>query len=229
MSSKPVVVKITKGSEKFEIVVDPNTAFEYRQNKIKDLDKVIIVDEIFTDFSKGQRASRDKLKKAFGTDNIREIEKEILLKGELPLTTEQRRRMIEEKRRQIINFIYKNYVDPKTGLPHPVTRIEKAMEMISVSIDPLKPAEEQVKIIVEKLRPYLALKTGSVTFSFRIPAKHAYQAIAVLKEFGELKEESWGTDGSFSGKIVMPIASQAAFLDRMASVTHGEAEVKLID
>ncbi len=229
MSSKPVVVKITKGSEKFEILVDSKTAFDYRQNKIKDIDKVLVVDEVYTDSSKGQRAPRDKLKKAFGTENIKEIEREILLKGELPLTTDQRRKMIEDKRRQIVNFIFKNFVDPKTGLPHPIVRIEKAMEMISVPIDPMKPAEEQAKGIIEKLRPYLALKTGSVTLSFKIPSRHAYQAISVLKEFGELKEENWGSDGSLTGKIVMPIASQAAFLDRMASVTHGEAEVKLID
>jgi ribosome maturation protein SDO1 len=229
MSSKPVVVKISKGSEKFEILVNSEAAFEYRQNKTKDLDKVLVVDEVFTDSSKGQRAPRDKIKKAFGTDNIKDVEREILLKGELPLTTDQRRKMTEEKRRQIVAFISKNFVDPKTGLPHPTVRIEKAMEMVGFSVDPMKPAEEQAKGIVEKLRPYIALKTGSVTLSFKISSKYAYQAIKVLKEFGELKEENWGSDGSLSGKITMPIASQASFLDRMASVTHGEAEVKLIE
>lgn len=229
MSSKPVVVKISKGSERFEILVNSEAAFEYRQNKTKDLDKVLVVDEVYTDSSKGQRAPRDKLKKAFGTENVKEIEREILLKGELPLTTDQRRKMAEEKRRQIVNFISKNFVDPKTGLPHPIVRIEKAMEMVGVPIDPMKPAEEQAKGIIEKLRPYLALKTGSITLSYKISSKYAYQAIKVLKEFGELKEENWGSDGSLTGRIVMPIASQSAFLDRMASVTHGEAEVKLIE
>ncbi|MEM0122943.1 MAG: ribosome assembly factor SBDS [Conexivisphaerales archaeon] len=229
MSSKPVVVKIYRGSERFEIMVNSEAAFEYRQNKIKDLDKVLVVDEIYTDFSKGQRAPREKLKKAFGTENIKEIESEILLKGELPLTTDQRRKMTEEKRKQIVNFISKNFVDPKTGLPHPIVRIEKAMEMVGVTVDPMKPAEEQAKGVIEKLRPYLALKTGSITLSYKISSKYAYQAIRVLKEFGELKEENWGSDGSLSGRIVMPIASQSAFLDRMASVTHGEAEVKLIE
>ncbi|MEM3556694.1 MAG: ribosome assembly factor SBDS, partial [Conexivisphaerales archaeon] len=196
MSSKPVIVKIYRGSERFEIMVNSEAAFEYRQNKIKDLDKVLVVDEIYTDFSKGQRAPREKLKKAFGTENIKEIESEILLKGELPLTTDQRRKMTEEKRKQIVNFISKNFVDPKTGLPHPIVRIEKAMEMVGVTVDPMKPAEEQAKGVIEKLRPYLALKTGSITLSYKISSKYAYQAIRVLKEFGELKEENWGSDGS---------------------------------
>ncbi|MGC8568550.1 MAG: ribosome assembly factor SBDS [Nitrososphaeria archaeon] len=229
MSSKTVVIKYVKGSEKFEIVVYADAAFDYRQNKIKDLDKVLVIDEVFTDSSKGQRAPRDKLKKAFGTDNIREIEKEILEKGELPLTTEQRRKLIEDKKKQIVAIISKSYVDPKTNLPHPAIRIEKAMEMAGVSIDPVKSAEEQAKLVVEKIRPYIALKTGSVTLSFRIPAKYVYQVIKVLKEFGEVKQESWESDGSLSGLIVIPIATQAAFLDRIASITHGEGLVKLVE
>ncbi len=229
MSSKTAIIKYVKGSEKFEIVVYADAAFDYRQNKIKDLDKVLVIDEVFTDSSKGQRAPREKLKKAFGTEDIREIEKEILSKGELPLTTEQRRKLIEDKKKQIMTIISKNYVDPKTNLPHPVIRIEKAMEMAGISIDPLKPAEEQAKQVVEKIRPYLALKTGSITLSFKIPAKYAYQVIKVLKEYGDVKQESWESDGSLSGLIIIPIATQAAFLDRIASLTHGEGLVKLIE
>ncbi|MFP3133163.1 MAG: ribosome assembly factor SBDS [Nitrososphaeria archaeon] len=229
MSSKTAIIKYVKGSEKFEIVVYADAAFEYRQNKLKDIDKVLVIDEVFTDSSKGQRASRDKLKKAFGTEDIREIEKEILTKGELPLTTEQRRKLIEDKKKQIMTIISKNYVDPKTNLPHPVIRIEKAMDMAGISIDPLKPAEEQAKLVVEKIRPYIALKTGSITLSFKIPAKYAYQVIKVLKEYGEIKQENWESDGSLSGLITIPLATQAAFLDRIASLTHGEGLVKLIE
>jgi len=229
MSSKTAIIKYVKGSEKFEIVVYADAAFEYRQNKLKDIDKVLVIDEVFTDSSKGQRASRDKLKKAFGTEDIREIEKEILTKGELPLTTEQRRKLIEDKKKQIMTIISKNYVDPKTNLPHPVIRIEKAMDMAGISIDPLKPAEEQAKLVVEKIRPYIALKTGNITLSFKIPAKYAYQVIKVLKEYGEIKQENWESDGSLSGLITIPLATQAAFLDRIASLTHGEGLVKLIE
>ncbi|MGC8600527.1 MAG: ribosome assembly factor SBDS [Nitrososphaeria archaeon] len=229
MSSKTAIIKYVKGSEKFEIVVYADAAFDYRQNKLKDIDKVLVIDEVFTDSSKGQRAPRDRLKKAFGTEDIREIEKEILTKGELPLTTEQRRRLIEDKKKQIMTIISKSYVDPKTNLPHPVMRIEKAMDMAGISIDPLKPAEEQAKLVVEKIRPYIALKTGSITLSFKIPAKYAYQVIKVLKEYGEIKQENWESDGSLSGLITIPLATQAAFLDRIASLTHGEGLVKLIE
>ena len=58
----------------------------------------------------------DKLNKHFKTTNSNEIIKQILLKGELNLTTDQRRKMVEEKRKQIIQYINKNFVDPKTKL-----------------------------------------------------------------------------------------------------------------
>ena len=66
-------------------------------------------------------------------------------KGDLNLTTDQRRKMIEEKRKQIVHFIAKTYVDPRTHLPHPPLRIEQAMKDGRVSVDPQKNVDEQVK------------------------------------------------------------------------------------
>ena len=42
----------------------------------------------------------------------------MMQKGELNLNTEQRKKMTTDKRKQIITFIAKTYVDPKTHLPH---------------------------------------------------------------------------------------------------------------
>ena len=87
----------------------------------------------------------DKLNKHFKTTNSNEVIKQILLKGELNLTTDQRRKMVEEKRKQIIQYINKNFVDPKTKLPHPIQRIENGLEDVRVVIDPFKKAEDQIK------------------------------------------------------------------------------------
>ncbi len=53
--------------------------------------------------------------------------------------------MVEDKRKQIIQYINKNFVDPKTKLPHPIQRIENALEDVRVIIDPFKKAEDQIK------------------------------------------------------------------------------------
>ena len=62
------------------------------------------------------RPSAEKLLKAFKTEDQTEIAQIILEKGDLNLTTDQRRKMVEEKKKQIVTFIAKTYVDPKTHL-----------------------------------------------------------------------------------------------------------------
>jgi len=46
--------------------------------------------------------------------------------------------MTSEKRKQIVEFIAKNYVDPRSHLPHPPLRIEQALTEARVSIDAFK-------------------------------------------------------------------------------------------
>jgi ribosome maturation protein SDO1 len=63
--------------------------------------------------------------KAFGTTDPLKIADLILKKGTLQLTTDQRRKMVEDKKRQIIDFISRQAVDPKTNLPHPPLHASK--------------------------------------------------------------------------------------------------------
>jgi len=62
---------------------------------------------------------RGTIAQSFGTTDTLKIADIILKKGVLQLTTEQRRKMVEDKRKQIIDFISRQAVDPKTNLPHP--------------------------------------------------------------------------------------------------------------
>jgi ribosome maturation protein SDO1 len=146
------LVRYSYEGEKFEIMVKPDPALDFKMGKKKDISAVLVSDEIYTDSGKGTRPSSEKLLKAFNTEDQTEIAQIILEKGDLNLTTDQRRKMIEDKKKQIVTFIAKTYVDPKTHLPHPPLRIEQAMKDGRVSIDPQKNVDEQVKEIVEKLR-----------------------------------------------------------------------------
>ena len=85
----------------------------------------LVSDDVYTDSGKGTKPSSEKLLKAFNTEDQIEIAKIILQKGDLNLTTDQRRKMVEEKKKQIVNYIVKTYVDPKTHLPHPPLRLSR--------------------------------------------------------------------------------------------------------
>ncbi len=228
-SNKTSIVRFSFGNDKFEIIVKSDAALDYKLNKRKDIENIVVADEVYADSSKGLKASREKLKKAFKTEDLRAIQEIIMQRGELSLTTEQRRKMAEDKRKQIIAFISKNFIDPHTGLPHPPIRVEQALNEIDVSIDPFKPAEEQTKLIIEKLRPILALKTGNIKIQVRIPAVYTSQAVGVLKSFGQLIKEEWLSDGGLDATMQIPIAMQSTLLDRIASLTHGNAQIKVIE
>jgi len=228
MGEKHTIARITKGNEHFEVLVKPEKALDYRLGKISSISEVLITETIFSDANKGTKVSEEILRKAFGTTDQLKVADIILKKGTLQLTTEQRRKMIEDKRRQIIAFISKNCVDPRTNLPHPPLRIEQAMEQIHYSIDPFKATEEQAREIIKLLRQFLPLKMEQVSVSVHIPAQYAARAYGTLKALGTIKREEWRADGSWHGILEMPAGVYAPFLEKIGEVTKGNAEAKII-
>jgi ribosome maturation protein SDO1 len=222
------VVKYSYEGEKFEILVKPDPALEYKLGKKKDISLVLVSDDIYTDSSKGTKPSTEKLLKAFKTEDTTEIAQIILKKGDLNLTTEQRRKMVEEKKRQVVEFIAKTYVDPRTHLPHPPLRIEQAMKDARISVEPQKNIDEQVKDIVEKLRSIIALKSENLSLEITIPAQFASQSYAVLKSVGSLKNEEWQNNGSLKAILEIPAAARPNVIDRLGSITKGSASVEVI-
>jgi len=189
---------------------------------------VLVTETIFTDVGKGQRAPEEKLQKTFGTVDPIKIAEEILKTGTLQITSEQRRRLIEEKRRRIIAFISKQCVDPKTGLPHPPTRIEQAMEQIHFSIDPSREVEEQAKEIIKMLRSVLPLKIENLNVVVRIPPEYVGKVYGTVKGFGTIKKEEWKADGSWIAVVEMPAGVYGSFLEKIGEMTRGNIETKVI-
>ena len=222
------VVRFSFEGEKFEILVKPDPALEYKLGKKKDIAAVLVSEEIYTDSGKGTKPAAEKLLKAFNTEDQTEIAEIIMKKGDLNLTTDQRRKMIEEKRKQIVEYMAKTYVDPKTHLPHPPLRIENAMKDARVSIDPHNNVQEQAKDIVEKLRSVLALKSENLNLEIIIPAQFASQSYAVLKSVGSLKKEEWQNNGSLKAILEIPAAARPNVIDRLGSITKGSASVEVI-
>jgi ribosome maturation protein SDO1 len=228
MSGKFTIARYTKDNEHFEILVKPEKALDYRNGKISGITEVLAAETIFTDANKGTRVPEADLKKAFGTIDSLKIADVILKKGQLQLTTEQRRKMVEDKRKQIIDYISRQAVDPKTNLPHPPMRIENAMEQIRYPIDPYKSIEEQARDIIKLLRPILPLKVEQMSVGVHIPAQFAQRAYGSIKTYGAIKREEWRADGSWYGVLEMPAGSYASFLNKLGEVTKGSGEAKVI-
>ncbi len=72
----------------------------------------------------------------FGTTELRTCVEKILIDGSIQLTTSQRKKMVSDKRKQIIHAISSTATDPKTRGPHPPIRIEHALDEARFSVDP---------------------------------------------------------------------------------------------
>ena len=228
MSERHVLARLQLSGEKFEIIVNPDFALNYKLGKLNDIDKVLVAYEVYSDVRKGLKASSDKLMKYFKTTDVRKIADVIIKQGELQITAEQRRKLIEDKRKQIIAFITKNCVDPRTNLPIPALRVEQAMDQVKVSIDPFKEAEGQALKVIDALKSVLPLKIERVKLEVKVGPEYVPKMYNFVKSYGYLEKEEWLNDGSWRANVDMPAGLQAEFLDKLNKLTKGTAQVRIL-
>jgi ribosome maturation protein SDO1 len=228
MSDRYTMVRYTHQGEKFEILVDPDKGLAYKNGERDDLTNVLMIDTIFTDANKGSKPTEAKLKAVFGTEDPVEIAEIMFEKGVFQLTAQQRKNMTEQTLKQIITLISRNYVDPATKLPHPPLRVENALEEIKVNIDPFKDAEEQLKDIVDALRPVLPMSMETVEIAIKIPAEHSSKSYGIVKELAEIRRDEWTTDGSWVAVVAISAAMRGELIDRLGKATQGNLQTKIL-
>jgi ribosome maturation protein SDO1 len=222
-----VIARFESHGERFEIIISPEAIERIRDGSPLNMED-LASEFIFSDAKKGNKASVDKMEEVFNTNSIEEIAKTIILKGDVQLTTEQRHEMQEKKRKRIVETISRNAMDPKTKAPHPRQRIELAMDQAGVHIDPFKPVSEQVKVIIEQLRPIIPISMENVRISIKINAEHIGKAYGIVRNYGSFEREDWQSDGSWIGIIRIPAGMQTDFYDKLNDVTKGNVSTKIL-
>jgi ribosome maturation protein SDO1 len=208
--------------------VKPEAVQKIRDGKEVDLLKELAIDEIFKDAHKGSKASEEKMVEFFGTAEPLAVAKQIIQRGEIQLTTEQRRQMLEVKRKQVVQYIAANAINPQTGAPHPPQRIENAMEEAKVHVDPFKPVEEQVKDVLDALRPLLPIRFEKVRIAVKLSAEDSAKAYGDIKGYGTILKEEWSPTGAWLGVVEMPAGLQTDFLERLNAKTRGNVETRVL-
>jgi len=217
----------TQGS-RFEVLVDPQAVQDLKDGKTVDLTDKLALDQVFKDAKKGDKISEEHLEKTFHTRDLAAIARQIILHGEVQVTTEQRRALQETKRRQIVTTIARNAMNPQTGAPHPPNRIEAAMVEAKVHVDPFRPVDAQVQEVLAKLRPLLPIRLDSVKVRIRVPAQHYPHVIGELKGLGHLESEEWLANGSWTAVIEIPAGVQTDLYQMLSARTKGAAETALV-
>ena len=213
--------------ERFEVMVDPDLALAFRLGQKKELNNVLTVEEVFKNFRKGERHTTSSLQKAFGTTDVFAIAERIVKNGELALTTDQKRKMLEEKKKQIVAILMRECIDPRTGAPHTQLRLEQSMDAARVHIDGFKDAASQIEEVMKALRPIIPLKVEKARVAVKIPPEHAQRVYGTLKGYG-IQKEDWARDGSLIVVLEMPAGMQGEFYDKINRATAGAAETKLM-
>jgi ribosome maturation protein SDO1 len=228
--SKAVVVKYETSGHHFEILVDPKLAWKYKEEK-EDIDirEILLGYYLFEDALRGKKIDDEELlKEIFKTDDIFEIAEEILKEGELHITAEMRKEYTEKVRKQVIYFINRNCVNPKTNLPHPPARIERAMEEAKISIDPNMEIVEQAKQIVKKLAEIIPIRMERLTIAVKIPSEYTGKAYGIVSKYGTISKDEWQSDGSWIALIDIPVGLHAELNEQLKNLTKGKHEIKNI-
>ncbi len=222
-----VIIRLKTHGENFEIYVDADKALKLKSGEDLALDDVLAVNHVFKDAKSGDKASEEHLLDLFKVKDMAEVYKEILHKGELHLTTEQKRQMHEERRKQIATIITRNAINPQTNTPHPFVRIEQAMEEARVEVVISKSAKEQVEKIVKALKPILPIRFEKIQVAVQIPQAYSGRLYHIMHEFGEIKKEDWGSGEQFV-LIELPAGMQDDFYSQLNGATHGAVKTKVV-
>lgn len=222
-----VVARIKIKGKLFEIMVDCDKALALKKqgkitNPVAALRDVLAIDNVFSDYKKGLKVSSNDLKEAFGTDDIYEVAAKIILEGEIVLPQEYRDKAREEKLKQIVDFLARNCVDPRTGAPYTIERINAAIKQIGAKIEENRPVDEQALIIIKDLSTVLPIKIETKKIKIIVPPAYVGRVYGLLKNFTKEKED-WLNDGSLLCIINLPAGMQLEFYDKLNNATHGSA------
>ncbi len=223
-----VIARWDSQGSRFEVLVDPQAVQDLKDGKTVDLSDKLALDQVFKDAKKGDKISEEHLERIFHTRDLAAIARQIILKGEVQVTTDQRHRLQEAKRKQIVAMIARNAMNPQTGAPHPPARIESAMTEAKVHVDPFKPVDAQVQEVLAKLRPLIPIKLDVVKVRIKLPGQHYPRVIGEVKGLGRILEEQWLADGAWSGLVEIPAGVQTELYEKLSARTKGTAETALV-
>ena len=204
---KYIIAKLRKGKDNFEMIADPDKAWEAKkiiQNAEKnhkdnekitpeqllnmdgiDLGDIFQTFDIFSNIKKAESPTETEIEDAFNTADPQIIAANVLLYGDFAWTKTQRDKWIESKKKQIITILTRNSINPQTKKPHPPATIrESDWKKRMCSIDINRSAEEQVDEIVKKIALVLPIRMETIQMSVKVPASYAAKAYNIVEQIG---------------------------------------------
>lgn len=217
-------MRLKKGKKTYEVMVQEGMVAKYREGSVKRLDDVLVTPLVFTNASKGTRASAEQLNESFQTDNVEAVITTILEKGEAQESAGERREKMDAKKQEILTVIQKNYVSPD-GRPLPMSRIENAVEQIKARIDVDQDATRQVTAMIPKLSAVMPMKKGSggLQGTVTVASKLVGAVSGIVRKHATVLRETYGAQAKYD----LEIHSYDQLMSDLARVTKGDFNFSL--
>ena len=225
-----IVARLESHGERFEVLLDPKAMDLIKQGKDVDLADYLAVEDVFKDARKGTRPAESAMKEVFGDyagDPIA-VAKHIIEKGEVQMTAEQRRELLDAKRKRVIAYISANAINPQTKLPHPPLRIQLALEEGKYHVDAKRPFDKEVEEAMKVLRPLLPIRFEKRRVAIKLRGEDYGRCIEEISKFGLVDREEWTPDGSWIGMLEIPAGLITDLTNNLKNRTHGKAQIKLV-
>ena len=224
------LVKYQKGKTRFEIITQPGSVRKYSDkldNLTKnDLNYILESDFIYTNSKKGNQAKKEDLERVFGSSDLLVCVKTMLSRGSSQTSSKERHDDSDQKKKEILTYLNKNYLDPKTGYPHPVIRLETSIKNIKYVIDPKKGSDTQAKEIIKSLHGNLFFKENSQTYELVISNEYkgSSNIIYGLTSVTSKKKERGKT------KYVINVVpgNNDTFLKKLNELSQGDYQMKIL-
>lgn len=214
------VARLRSGKLIFETMVDLEKAMKFRKGEPVGINEVIRDTSIYTDQKKGMKAGHAEMEQAFGTTEFESIVEQIVKRGDIEVTQEFRDEALENRKKQVVDFLVRNAVDAQSGRPFTPDTIESALKESGAKIEN-KNVDQQLSRIVEGLKRVLPLKIETKRLKVIIPAMHTGKAYGLLTDYKE--KEEWLGNGDLQVILNIPVGIQMDFYDKLNGVTHGSA------
>jgi ribosome maturation protein SDO1 len=166
-------VRYEKNKNKFEVLVDFDKLNEFRKNteEISVYD-VLADSKVFSDQKKGKIASTEDLKKAFLDMDEEEILKEILIKGDCQIPSSFLNKLREEKKKQVINYICENAINPLNKSKYTLSMIESEIEKIRYNFDSQRDFTNQAEEVIVLLKKSMAITISRLVLELSVPPQY---------------------------------------------------------
>jgi ribosome maturation protein SDO1 len=151
------VVKLQKGSKRFEIACYRNKVLNYRQGIETDLSEVLQTDRIFTNAQKGEFANQKDLSAVFGTTDQATICQFILQNGHVQVSDLERSQQSAAMLRSIATQLSETCISPKDGRSYTLSQIQHAMKEAEYAVHPTRSLKKQTMDCLKKMQAVLPI------------------------------------------------------------------------